>query len=211
MKMKIPKLTKKKIPKPVLIGGVVLIALAVVAVVVFVIFGGSTKEVNTDPLNLYNQVYVGMTKEEAEKTLAVEGSAKGKGFNYIDENTGYGVTVSYDTVVTTGAESSDSEEAPEIVVFKQLYVPDDTYLDALVNANVTAEQVNSLKEGMTYEEVKTIMGGVDGIEINSAYNKKDAANSYSVMAWFNPDHSVAYLTFQGYQGSLKVFEFRPAK
>ncbi|WP_303867695.1 hypothetical protein [Acetobacterium wieringae] len=211
MKLKIPTMANKKIPKPLLFGGIALIILAVVAVVVFVIFGGAKKEISTDPLNLYNQVLVGMTKDEAEKTLAVEGSAKGKGFNYIDENTGYGVTVSYDTVATTGAETSDSEEAPEIVVFKQLYVPDDTYLDGLVNANVTADQVNSLKEGMAYEEVKTIMGGVDGTEINSAYNKKDPANSYSVMAWFNPDHSVAYLTFQGYKGSLKVFEFRPAK
>jgi hypothetical protein len=52
---------------------------------------------------------------------------------------------------------------------------------------------------------------VDGIEINSAYNKKDAANSYSVMAWINPDRSVAYLTFLGYKGSLKVFEFRPGE
>lgn len=211
MKLKIPKMTNKKIPKPLLLGGIALIVLAVVAGVVFVIFGGAKKEVSTDPLNLYNQVLVGMTKEEAEKILAVEGSAKGKGFNYIDENTGYGVTVSYDTVANTGEETADSEEAPEIAVFKQLYVPDDTYLDGLVNANVTADQVNSLKEGMAYEEVKTIMGGVDGTEINSAYNKKDPANAYSVMAWFNPDHSVAYLTFQGYKGSLKVFEFRPAK
>ena len=96
-------------------------------------------------------------------------------------------------------------------MFKQLYVPDNTYLDALAQANVTADQVNALKEGMSYEEVKTILGGVDGVEINSAYNKKDPANSYSVMAWINPDRSVAYLTFLGYKGSLKVFEFRQAE
>ena len=206
---------KKKIPKPILIGGIaLLVVVAVLIVVGLIMFGGGKEEVSTDPLNLYNKVLVGMTKEEAEKILAVEGAAKGKGFNYIDENTGYGVTVSYDTVVADDAQATaeaDTEEAAEIVVFKQLYVPDNTYLDALVNANVTADQVNSLKVGMAYEEVKTIFGGVDGTEINSAYNKKDAANSYSVMAWFNPDHSVAYLTFLGYQGSLKVFEFRPGE
>ncbi len=205
---------KKKIPKPILIGVILVIVIAVGVGVGLMIFGGEKKAVSTDPLNLYNQVLVGMNKEEAEKALKVEGTVKGKGFNYIDEKTGYGVTVSYDTVASTGveaAETSDSEEAPEIVVFKQLYVPDDTYLDALVNANVTVDQINSLKEGMAYEEVKSILGGVDGTEINSAYNKKDAANTYSVMAWFNPDHSIAYLTFQGYKGSLKVFEFRPAK
>ena len=206
---------KKKISKPLLISGIaLLIVIALVIGVVLMMFGGGKKEVSTDPLNLYNKVLVGMPKEEAEKILKVEGSAKGKGFNYVDEKTGYGVTVSYDTVATADAEATaekDAEEAPEVAVFKQLYVPDDTYLDALVNANVTADQVKSLKEGMTYEEVKTIFGGVDGTEINSAYNKKDAANSYSVMAWINPDRSVAYLTFLGYKGSLKVFEFRPAE
>ncbi|MDD3305478.1 MAG: hypothetical protein PHO29_00060 [Acetobacterium sp.] len=181
---------------------------------VLVISGCSKKEVSTDPLNFYNMVLVGMPKEEAEKILAVEGSAKGKGFNYVDENTGYGVTLSYDTVATAAEEATaetDAEEAAEVVVFKQLYVPDNTYLDGLVNANVTAEQVNSLTEGMPYEEVKTILGGVDGTEINSAYNKKDAANPYTVMAWFNPDRSVAYITFLGYQGTVKVFEFRPGE
>ncbi|MEO1815415.1 MAG: hypothetical protein ABGU93_07500 [Acetobacterium sp.] len=202
---------KKKISKPLLIGGIaLLVVIALVVGVVLMLFGGGKKEVSSDPLNLYNKVLVGMPKEEAEKILKVEGSVKGKGFNYIDENTGYGVTVSYDTVVAVTTET-DAEEAPEVAVFKQLYVPDDTYLDALVNANVTADQVKSLKEGMSYEEVKTLFGGVDGIEINSAYNKKDAANSYSVMAWINPDRSVAYLTFLGYKGSLKVFEFRPAE
>lgn len=205
---------KIKISKPILIGGVALIGIAVLIGIVLILFGGAKKEVNTDPLNLYNKVVVGMTKEESEKILEVEGSAKGKGFNYLDENTGYGVTLSYDTVATAAAEGTaetDPEEPAEVVVFKQLYVPDDTYLDALVNANVTAEQINSLKEGMPYEEIKTILGGVDGVEINSAYNKKDPANTYSVMAWINPDRSVAYLTFLGYKGTLKVFEFRPAK
>lgn len=205
---------KIKISKPILIGGVALIGIAVLIGIVLIIFGGAKKEVNTDPLNLYNKVVVGMTKEESEKILKVEGSAKGKGFNYLDENTGYGVTLSYDTVATAAAEGTaetDAEEPAEVVVFKQLYVPDDTYLDGLVNANVTADQINSLKEGMPYEEIKTILGGVDGVEINSAYNKKDPANTYSVMAWINPDRSVAYLTFLGYKGTLKVFEFRPAK
>lgn len=202
---------KKKISKPLLIGGIaVLIVIALVIGVVLMLFGGGKKEVSTDPLNLYNKVLVGMPKEEAEKILKVEGTAKGKGFNYLDENTGYGVTVSYDTVATA-TDETETEEASEVAVFKQLYVPDNTYLDALVNANVTADQVKSLTEGMPYEEVKTIFGGVDGIEINSAYNKKDAANSYSVMAWINPDRSVAYLTFLGYKGSLKVFEFRPGE
>ncbi|MDO9490993.1 hypothetical protein [Acetobacterium sp.] len=205
---------KIKISKPILIGGVALIGIAVLIGIVLIIFGGAKKEVSTDPLNLYNKVVVGMTKEESEKILEVEGSAKGKGFNYLDENTGYGVTLSYDTVATAAAEGTadtGAEEPAEVVVFKQLYVPDDTYLDGLVNANVTADQINSLKEGMPYEEIKTILGGIDGIEINSAYNKKDPANTYSVMAWINPDRSVAYLTFLGYKGTLKVFEFRPAK
>lgn len=206
---------KKKISKPILIGGIaLLIGIAVLIGVVLMVFGGGKKEVSTDPLNLYNKVLVGMTKEEAEKILEVEGTAKGKGFNYIDEKTGYGVTVSYDTVATDAAAATaetDAEEPAEVAVFKQLYVPDNTYLDALAQANVTADQVNALKEAMTYEEVKTLFGGVDGIEINSAYNKKDPANSYSVMAWINPDRSVAYLTFHGYKGSLKVFEFRAAE
>lgn len=206
---------KKKISKPLLIGGIALLVVIVLVIgVVLMLFGGGKKEVSTDPLNLYNKVLVGMPKEEAEKILKVEGSAKGKGFNYVDEKTGYGVTVSYDIVATAATEETaetDAEEPSEVAVFKQLYVPDNTYLDALAQANVTADQVNALKKGMSYEEVKTILGGVDGVEINSAYNKKDPANSYSVMAWINPDRSVAYLTFLGYKGSLKVFEFRQAE
>jgi len=201
---------KKKISKPILIGGIaVLIGIAVLAVIVLMMFGGGKEEVSKDPLNLYNKILVGMPREEAEKALKVEGSAKGKGFNYVDENTGYGVTVSYNTMVTEAADGSEETEGAEVVVFKSLFVPDNTYLDGLVNANVTADQVNTLKEGMTYEEVKTILGGVDGTEINSAYNKKDAENSYTVMAWFNPDRSVAYVTFLGYRGTVMVFEFRP--
>lgn len=199
---------KKKILMCIWIGAIFFMGM------VLVISGCSKKEVSTDPLNFYNMVLVGMPKEEAEKILAVEGSAKGKGFNYVDENTGYGVTLSYDTVATATEEATaetDAEEAAEVVVFKQLYVPDNTYLDGLVNANVTAEQVNSLTEGMAYEEVKAILGGVDGTEINCAYNKKDVANPYTVMAWFNPDRSVAYITFLGYQGTVKVFEFRPGE
>lgn len=206
---------KKKISKPILIGGVLLIVSAVlIGFVLLMIFGGDKEEVSTDPLNLYNKVLVGMPKEEAEKVLKVESSAKGKGFNYIDENTGYGVTVSYKIISIEDMEEGEAAEAAEtteVVVFKQLFVPDNSYLDGLVNANVTADQVNSLKEGMTYQEVKTIFGGTDGTEINSAYNKKDADTPYSVMAWFNPDHSVAYITFLGYQGTVMVFEYRPGK
>ena len=77
---------KKKISKPLLIGGIaVLIVIALVIGVVLMLFGGGKKEVSTDPLNLYNKVLVGMPKEEAEKILKVEGTAKGKGFNYLDE------------------------------------------------------------------------------------------------------------------------------
>ncbi|WP_041668709.1 hypothetical protein [Acetobacterium woodii] len=178
----------KKILKSFLIGSLLIAGL------ILVVSGCGKKEVSTDPLNLYNKVQLGMLKEDAEKALEVEPATKGKGFNYVDENTGYGVTVDYD-------ENS-------VVVFKSLYVPDDSYLDGLSRGTVTAEQVNSLSEGMSYDEVQTALGGVEGIEVNCAKNKKDEANPYSVMAWVNPDHSVAYITFLGIKGTVKTFEFR---
>ena len=58
---------KKKISKPLLIGGIALLVVIVLVIgVVLMLFGGGKKEVSTDPLNLYNKVLVGMPKEEAE-------------------------------------------------------------------------------------------------------------------------------------------------
>ncbi|KNZ40413.1 hypothetical protein [Acetobacterium bakii] len=179
----------KQYLKGVLLGSILL------AGVVLLCAGCGQKEAeSTDPSNFYNKVQIGQTKEDAEKALGVESTELDKGLNYVDEKTAYGVTVNYDD--------------GDLVVFKSLAIPDSTYLDGLSQANVTKEQAASITEGMTYDAVKTILGGVDGIEVTCVKNTKDPATPVNVMAWVNTDRSVVYVTFMGIRGTAKIAEFR---
>lgn len=151
------------------------------------------KKASSDPTAFYNAVQLGEVKADVDKALGVQPESKDSGYNYIDAGTGCGVTISYD----------DNKK----VTSKALYMPDDTYLDKLPHATVTQDQANSITKGMTYEEVKSLLGGVDGVQVTCAVNPADEANPVNVVAWINDDRTVVYVTFIGEKGTAVRGQF----
>jgi len=92
------------------------------------------------------------------------------------------------------------------VIMKTLYNADESKLMALSNATVTEDQLASITKGMTYEEVKGILGG-DGIEIISMANPLDKTNPINVMIWFNDDETGFYVTFIGDKGTVQSVKY----
>lgn len=150
------------------------------------------KASNSDPFNFYNKVQLSQLKSEVNTALGVVPEEKDGAFIYKDANTGYGVLVNYD--------SSD------MVSMKTLYHADESKIMALSNAKVTEDQLASISKGMTYEEVKAILGG-EGIEVVSTANPIDKNNPINVMIWFNDDETGFYVTFIGNKGTVQSVKY----
>lgn len=162
-----------------------------------VMFSGCTNtatknESSNDPYNFYNKVQVNQLKSEVDTALGVAPKEKDGAFIYTDKNTDFGVTINYDT--------SDR------VSLKTLYNADESKMMALSNSKVTEDQLASITEGMTYEEVKAILGG-DGKELLSRANPLDKNNPINVMIWFNDDETGFYVTFIGEKGTVKSVKY----
>ncbi|MBC3796633.1 hypothetical protein [Acetobacterium tundrae] len=142
--------------------------------------------------NFYNKVQLGQSKDDVDKSLKVTPKEKNSGFIYLDKDTGYGVTVYYD---------SDN-----LVKTKAMYNADNTKIFKLSDATVTEDQVASISEGMTYDEVKTILGS-EGKETITTVNPEDANNPISMMIWFNDDGTGIYITFNGYEGTVRDVKY----
>jgi outer membrane protein assembly factor BamE (lipoprotein component of BamABCDE complex) len=181
---------KKNLKNMLLMGMALLIS-------VFLLAGCSQptveKKSSDDVTTFYNAVQLGETKADVEKALGVQPESKDSGYNYIDSGTGCGVTINYD----------DSKK----VTSKAMYMPNDTYLDKLPHATVTQDQASSITQGMTYEQVKSLLGGVDGVQVTCAVNPADAANPVNVVAWINDDRTVVYVTFIGEKGTAVRGQF----
>ncbi|HEY5556541.1 hypothetical protein [Acetobacterium sp.] len=150
------------------------------------------KSVNNDPLNFYNKIQLSELKSEVDAALGVVPEEKDGTFTYTDKSTGFGIIVSYD--------SGNS------VIMKTLYTADESEIMALSNAKVTEDQLASITKGMTYEEVKGILGG-EGIEIISMANPMDKNNPINVMIWFNDDETGFYVTFIGDKGTVQSVKY----
>jgi len=142
----------------------------------------------------YNAVKLGQTKADVEKVLVVAPEVQSDGTSYFkDAATGYGVMVQYD----------DGDK----VIVKGLIPPEGAAeLVALNKTTVTADQVAGITPGMTYDEVKKILGG-EGVEVIQGISLEDGTTNAYAMAWFNADLSTAVVYLNGPEGTVIEAEF----
>jgi len=152
--------------------------------------GAGTK--NNKPDYFYSQIELGMEKSQVESTLGVKPEEKDDTDVFIDEQTGFGVQISYD--------------ASDMVTSKILYHEDDSQVMGLSDASVSEDQLTSITEGMTYDEVKQILGS-EGTEMIQMTNPVDPNMPIVMMIWFNDDQTGFYVTFAGIKGTVKTVKF----
>ena len=153
---------------------------------------GTENETANNPDYFYSQVQLGMAKSQVESALGVTPEQIDDTFVYTDEQTGFGVQISYDV--------------SDLVVSKILYHENDSEVMGLSDASVTEDQMASITEGMPYEEVKGILGS-EGTEMIQMTNPVDPNNPIVMMIWFNDDQTGYYITFLGHQGTVKSVKF----
>ncbi|WKY48811.1 hypothetical protein Q5O24_05700 [Eubacteriaceae bacterium ES3] len=150
---------------------------------------------NDDPIyQFYNLTELNQMKVELDERLGVVPQIDEAGmYNYIDNETGYGVFVSFD--------SGDA------VVLKGLYIPEGgKALVNLSNASVNQEMVSQVTGGISFEEAVGILGS-GAVEIVCSHNPADPDNPFYAMAWMNQDGSLALVYFEGYKGIVNSAEF----
>ena len=153
---------------------------------------GTKDEAVNNPDYFYSQVNLGMEKSQVESTLGVKPEEKDGTYIYTDDQTGFGVQISYD--------------ASNLVTSKVLYHDQDSEIMGLSNASVSEDQMASITEGMPYDEVKSLLGS-EGTEIIEMANPADPNNPIVMMIWFNDDQTGYYVTFLGHQGTVKSVKF----
>ncbi|MEI6579639.1 MAG: hypothetical protein WCN92_09285, partial [Eubacteriales bacterium] len=105
--------------------------------------------------DFYNKVQIDQTKEQVVAELGVAGKESTQlknSFSYTNADTGYGVSVIF----------SDANKATS----KTLIYSDRKELAGLFNKTVTQAQSDTIKKGMTYDQIKSILGE-DGVEIST--------------------------------------------
>lgn len=131
----------------------------------------------------YNKVEIGMTKEKVDSALGVSGkhsSQLGGLFDYLSEKTGYGVSVLFDD--------------KNSVMAKTLLYPDREDIAPLFTKKFTQEQSDNIKDGMSYDDVKKLVGE-DGAEINETQIAFDDNKSSYIYIWVNDDDTMLQVTF----------------
>ena len=131
----------------------------------------------------YNKVEIGMTKEKVDSALGVSGksSSQLEGlFLYTNEKTSYGVSVLFDD--------------KNSVMAKTLLYPDREDIAPLCTKKFTQEQSDSIKNGMSYDDVKKLVGE-DGIEINQTQIPFDDDKVSKIFVWVNNNDSLLQVTF----------------
>ncbi len=148
---------------------------------------GANKDSEIDPYNFYNQVELGVLKEDVDAVLGVEADEEEGAYIYSDAKSGFGVEVVYDF--------------NNSVTMKTLYHDNEKEIMNLSDASVDQSLNDSLAEGMTYQEVKALLGS-DGAEIIQVMNPADPNKAIHVIIWFNSDQTGIYASFLGDKGNL---------
>lgn len=144
--------------------------------------------------NFYNKVAINQTKDEVAAALGVEPVMDtDSSYTYNDPATGFGVNVIY--------------SASGLVTTKILMAPvgGGDWIK-LSTAIVTESQVSSIVEGMTYAEVKSILGG-DGLELGAMIYPGSKEDVIYTLMWMNPDFSSISVAFDGKTGKVLMAEF----
>lgn len=140
---------------------------------------------------LYDKVQFGQTKAEVDAALGVTAKeAMTDIFQYLDAN-GNGVMI--------GMSSVFSQDGNTRVVLNKSVEGLATYLITLPDdQRVTDEQAQSITEGMTYDEIKTMLGG-DGYELSSAQGFEGKPEIDRV--WMKEGISMLTVKFAGPDGT----------
>lgn len=132
----------------------------------------------------YNLVEPGMTVEEVENITKVKG---------LETEAYYGtVVVIFRDPDSNKALSVGVNEGERIIRTKQANYTSITQLSIFTPGNHIKEQADQIKNGMTYEEVKNIMG-VDGAEITKYIDEN--VGSMKGCIWANEDGTYVQVNF----------------
>lgn len=153
---------------------------------------GTKDTANSDPYKFYDKVTMGQTKSDVDKLLGVTPEEQDGTFIYVDKDSGFGVQVSFD--------------ASDIVSMKAIYHPDESKIAALSGADVTKEKGAGITEGMTYDEVKNLLGS-EGLEVVQAANPADPNTPVVMMIWFNKNATGYYIAFVGEKGTVSSINY----
>jgi outer membrane protein assembly factor BamE (lipoprotein component of BamABCDE complex) len=156
----------------------------------------TTTESTGDPYALYNKVELGQTKEEVDENLGITPEELASDIYIYTDEDGYSVSVSFSTIL--------SDDNSNEVLTKMIYGSKTAeYISSVGKENeITEEQAAQITEGMTYDEVKTILGS-DGIEqtMSGAYGGGVTVNRI----WMKDGIiSGLVLEFSGTEGSSTV-------
>ncbi|KNZ41551.1 hypothetical protein [Acetobacterium bakii] len=140
--------------------------------------------IKNDPYGFYNKVQLNQTKDEVDSTLDLNTKVdiSENAYVYTDEITGYGVSVSYNSA--------------NQVISKTIAYPKNADIASLSNAKVTEDQVAVIAEGMTYNDVKNLLGS-DGVEVSRMQNTELNNEPTYIRMWINEDETAIMVAFVG--------------
>ena len=146
----------------------------------------NTDTKDSDVLEAYKKVDLGMTKEQVDKTLGLEAKAdtsqfaiKGS-YNYEDFDTGYGVSVIYND--------------KNLIFAKTAIYGSNSEIASLCKNAVKEEQVDKITKDMAYKEVINILKG-EGVECNLTAKETDGSVVGLIRRWANKDGSGIQVVF----------------
>jgi hypothetical protein len=145
----------------------------------------SKAETKTNKFEMYNKVSIGMTKAQVDTAVKVtptESTDKTVVNHYIYKGNKdvFGVSVLY---------NEQNKAYSKTVNYKS-----NSDIAFLTAKPVTAEQEKKITEGMTYQEVKRILGG-DGVECSITASDKTLSIQGVIRRWANSDGSFAQVVF----------------
>jgi hypothetical protein len=158
----------------------------------FLLTGCGKRLPEEDAYRFYNLIQVGQTRSEVEAALEVIPEESNNEFTYVNEDTGFGVTITYD--------------ASNKVTSKIIYNADEDKIIRYNESEVNEDQKASIVQGMTYEEVTKILGS-EGLEIGTLENPLDKTTPIYVMMWMNKDKTGYFISFVGKKGTVSVVEY----
>lgn len=149
---------------------------------------------NNEPYSFYNKVDLNQAKTDVDAVLGVvpKDDIIENSYIYTDDSTGYGVSITYN--------------ATDQVIAKTVFYPDETKTSTLSNAEVTEDQAASISEGMTYNEVKKLLGS-DGVEISRVMNPVSGDEPINIRAWINDNETAIMVAFIGNEGIVYKSQF----
>lgn len=153
---------------------------------------GSDTKSEENVSDFYSKVQLGQTKAEVDALLGVTPTEPVTGaFNYVDEN-GNGVTIIF-------MERIFGDGSPKVALSKRMVGVEKFFASTPDDQRITDEQAAKITEGMTYDEVKSILGQ-EGIEVSAT----EGAGSVPAIEryWVKPGlASVLSVTFTGPNGT----------